>query len=97
MKYNSADIKIDNISIDNISLNYNYKNKIIGDEIDHFKPLKMNYKKIFMCPDNHINCLTAKEWIKKQIGVWEFFYEKRDIRDKEIHPATFPIAPQKML
>jgi DNA modification methylase len=48
--------------------------------------------------------MTAKEWIKSQIGVWqsdfddqefnkvfEFFYEARDIRDKEIHPAVFPI------
>lgn len=44
------------------------------------------------CPENHINCMTAKEWLKSQLGVWEFFYEKRDIRDKKLHPATFPIA-----
>lgn len=44
------------------------------------------------CPNSHINCMTAKEWLKSQLGVWEFFYEKRDIRDKKIHPATFPIA-----
>jgi len=25
------------------------------------------------------------------IGVWEFEYEKRDIRDKDIHPAAFPV------
>lgn len=36
--------------------------------------------------------MTAKEWIKSQIGVWRVFYEKRDIRDKEIHPAVMPIA-----
>ena len=35
--------------------------------------------------------MTAKEWLKSQLGVWEFFYEGRDIRDKEKHPATFPI------
>jgi DNA modification methylase len=44
------------------------------------------------CPANHINCLTAKEWLKAQIGVWQFYYEGRDIRDKDVHPATYPIA-----
>lgn len=36
--------------------------------------------------------MTAKEWLKSQLGVWEFFYEGRDIRDKTLHPATFPIS-----
>ncbi|MEO0075920.1 MAG: DNA methyltransferase [candidate division WOR-3 bacterium] len=36
--------------------------------------------------------MTAKEWIRSQLGVWQFSYEKRDIRDKSIHPATFPIS-----
>src|SRR5579875_542628 len=40
----------------------------------------------------HLNCLTPKEWTKCQMGIWEFNYEKRDIRDKEKHPATYPIA-----
>jgi len=44
------------------------------------------------CKPGHINCLTAKEWLKCQLGVWEFFYEGRDIRDKSVHPATFPIS-----
>ncbi len=43
------------------------------------------------CPDTHMNCLSAKEWLKSQVGVWHFLYEKRDIRDKNLHPATFPI------
>jgi len=30
--------------------------------------------------------------MQSQIAVWEFFYEKRDIRDKNIHPAVFPIS-----
>jgi len=47
------------------------------------------------CPPNHLNCLTAKEWIKCQLGVWQFSYEGRDIRDKNVHPATFPIALAK--
>jgi DNA modification methylase len=41
--------------------------------------------------------MTAKEWIKAQIGVWEFYYEKRDIRDKNVHPAVFPIAMAKQV
>ena len=44
------------------------------------------------CKPNHINCLTAKEWLKNQLGVWQFNYEGRDIRDKSVHPATFPIS-----
>jgi DNA modification methylase len=43
------------------------------------------------CAINKLNCLTAKEWIKRQLGVWQFAYEKRDIRDKNLHPATFPL------
>lgn len=47
------------------------------------------------CGPTHINCLTAKEWLKSQIGVWKFTYEKRDVRDKKVHPATFPISLSK--
>ncbi|MBE0415058.1 MAG: site-specific DNA-methyltransferase [Dehalococcoidia bacterium] len=56
------------------------------------KLLDIGYKRICECPPNHINCLTAKEWIRNQVAIWDFFYEKRDIRDKNIHPAVFPIA-----
>ncbi len=44
------------------------------------------------CKPNHLNCLTAKEWLKSQLGVWQFNYQGRDIRDKKQHPATFPIS-----
>lgn len=44
------------------------------------------------CPSNHLNCMTAKDWLKSQLGVWQFTYEGRDIRNKEMHPATFPIS-----
>jgi DNA modification methylase len=54
--------------------------------------LLMNGERTCDCPPNHLNCLTAKEWLKCQLGVWQFFYEKRDIRDKDLHPAAFPIA-----
>ncbi|PMP84280.1 MAG: DNA methyltransferase [Caldisericum exile] len=39
--------------------------------------------------------MTPKEWIKNQLGVWQFNYEGRDIRDKNLHPATFPISLAK--
>jgi DNA modification methylase len=62
------------------------------------KPLKIGHKKTCNCEPNHINCLTAKEWIQSQVAIWEFFYEKRDIRDKSIHPAVFPIGlPKKCI
>jgi len=47
------------------------------------------------CGKTHINCMTAKEWLKSQLGVWQFYYEKRDVRKKDIHPATFPISLAK--
>ena len=39
--------------------------------------------------------MTPKEWLKSQLGVWQFNYESRDIRDKKVHPATFPISLAK--
>lgn len=56
------------------------------------KVLDLNHHKSCKCEGNKINCLTAKDWLKNQLGVWEFYYEKRDIRDKKLHPATFPIS-----
>lgn len=59
------------------------------------RQLNIPFTKTCKCTGNHINCLTPKEWLKSQIGVWQFFYERRDVRDKEIHPATFPISLSK--
>jgi len=59
--------------------------------------LTIGYEKICECQGNNINCLTAKEWLKCQLGVWQFTYEKRDVRDKELHPATFPISLAKKI
>ena len=39
--------------------------------------------------------MDAKEWVAAQLGVWQFYYESRDIRDKKLHPATFPISLAK--
>lgn len=62
------------------------------------KKIDINFRKTCSCPDNHINCLTAKEWVRGQVAIWELYYEKRDIRDKDIHPAVFPIAlPKKCI
>jgi len=62
------------------------------------KKIDINFIKTCSCPENHINCLTAKDWVRNQVAIWEFFYEKRDIRDKNIHPAVFPIAlPKKCI
>jgi len=62
------------------------------------KLLKISHTKTCSCPENHINCLTPKEWVKGQVAIWEFAYEKRDVRDKNIHPAVFPIGlPKKTI
>ena len=47
------------------------------------EPLPIGGDRICDCDKNHINCLTAKEWLKCQLGVWQFTYEGRDVRDKE--------------
>lgn len=56
------------------------------------KLIKIGYEKTCDCKPNHLNCQTAKEWIKHQLGVWQVYYEGRDMRNKKVHPATFPIA-----
>ena len=56
------------------------------------KPLEIGHTRTCSCPEKHINCMTAKEWIQSQVAIWEFFYEKRDLRNKSVHPAVFPIA-----
>lgn len=56
------------------------------------KLLDIGCERTCNCPPNHINCLIPKEWIQSQVAIWEFSYEKRDIRDKNIHPAVFPIG-----
>lgn len=63
---------------------------------DSYK-IDIGYKKTCECKGTNINCLTAKDWLKCQLGVWQFIYEKRDIRDKELHPATFPISLARKL
>ena len=59
------------------------------------KRLTISSERTCSCPPKHINCLTAKEWITSQLGVWKFSYESRDVRNKSLHPATFPISLAK--
>ena len=57
--------------------------------------IDIGFNRICNCPPTHINCMTAKDWLKAQLGVWQFTYETRDIRKKDVHPATFPISLSK--
>lgn len=61
-------------------------------ESTHAPSLQFYADRSCSCPPTHINCLTAKEWLKNQLGVWRFNYSGRDVRDKKLHPATFPIS-----
>jgi len=61
-------------------------------ELETPKKLQIGYARTCKCPPNHINCLDAKEWVRSQVIIQEFPYQKRDVRDKDVHPAVFPIA-----
>ncbi len=63
--------------------------------VEYQTKLQIGHTKTCDCGPTHINCLPAKEWLKSQLGVWRFGFESRDIRDKQVHPATFPIALSK--
>lgn len=54
--------------------------------------LEIDSHRLCNCPPKNLSCLPAKQWIKNQLGVWQFNYERRDVRDKQVHPATFPIS-----
>lgn len=56
------------------------------------KKLKIDNKRLCSCSEKHMNCLTAKEWVKSQVAIQAFYYQGRDVRDKNIHPATYPLA-----
>jgi len=69
-----------------------FRHSIKPGSSDYRRQLNLPYVRTCRCGCTHINCLTAKEWLKSQLGVWQFMYESRDVRDKTIHPATFPIS-----
>ena len=70
--------------------------------VEHGKKLNIGFMKSCDCASSHISCITAKELVKSQVAIQqfpitedeikEFYYESRDIRDKDVHPAVFPIA-----
>jgi len=78
--------KLEDLKIDNKNFEREEKSN------NKNKKINISFKKTCNCPLNHINCLDAKQWMKNQVAIWEFAYEKRDIRDKDIHPAVFPVA-----
>ncbi|MBM3703320.1 MAG: site-specific DNA-methyltransferase [Actinobacteria bacterium] len=70
--------------------------RMIRETTEYYRTnIAINSKRTCSCAPNSLNCLSGKEWLKCQIGVWQFFYESRDIRDKDLHPATFPISLAK--
>lgn len=66
--------------------------EVVPHNISSKPKLDIPFSRVCKCPPKNLNCMTAKEWIKAQIGVWQFYYEAKDIRDKALHPATFPIS-----
>ncbi|HEY6185407.1 MAG TPA: site-specific DNA-methyltransferase, partial [Terriglobales bacterium] len=65
---------------------------LIGRLAAAIDPGELAFARTCTCPRNHLNCLSPKEWLKCQIGVWRFAYSRRDIRDQALHPAVFPIS-----
>jgi DNA modification methylase len=65
------------------------KSAVFGQRLD------IDHNRTCNCGPTHINCMNPKEWLKSQLGVWQFTYESRDVRDKSVHPATFPISLSK--
>jgi DNA modification methylase len=64
----------------------------VGTLQDTQAKLEIGFERVCACAPSHLNCLSAKEWVKSQVAIWEFFYEGRDVRKKDVHPATFPIS-----
>ncbi|GAB2044844.1 hypothetical protein AGATL06_13410 [Agathobaculum sp. TL06] len=54
--------------------------------------IEINSERLCGCKKGYLSCVEAREWMKNQIGVWNFNYEPRDVRDKTVHPAVFPIS-----
>ncbi len=57
--------------------------------------IKIGSARLCDCKSGFLSCIAARDWMKNQIGVWQFMYEPRDIREKKVHPAVFPIALAK--
>jgi hypothetical protein len=44
--------------------------------------LSIGFMRACKCPKNHINCMTPKDWLKSQLGVWDFFIRNIIIWDR---------------
>lgn len=97
---NGIDIEIQGIVVDIIK-DSNFINPELKQKLPltsktklkrNIKKLDVSFEKNCACPPNHINCLNGKQWLKNQVAVWEFSYTKEDVRDKNIHPAVFPVG-----
>jgi DNA modification methylase len=86
---------VDTITLEKEKISKCLPTSILEGDSLHGKKLPINLSRTCDCKPTNINCMTAKEWMKSQIGVWQFYYEGRDIRDKTLHPATFPISLAK--
>lgn len=62
------------------------------EELESGKLLQIGHKKTCNCPDNKISCVNGKDWVKGMVTIQPFGYTGRDIRDRNIHPAVFPIS-----
>ena len=52
--------------------------------------LDIDFKRSCDCASNHLNCLTAREWMKAQIGVWQFYYESGTSATRRCTPRPSP-------
>lgn len=68
---------------------------IFPDSPSYRQNLPIGHERLCDCKPSHLSCMPPAEWVKCQIGVWQFSYEGRDIRDKSVHPAVFPIGLSK--
>ncbi|HHU05995.1 MAG TPA: site-specific DNA-methyltransferase [Clostridiales bacterium] len=57
--------------------------------------IEINNARLCNCHRGYLSCIEPRNWMKNQIGVWQFTYEPRDVRDKKVHPAVFPISMAK--
>src|SRR3989338_6728350 len=89
VSYNQQSISM--LSVDKKRIQQKQLSILEGDSL-HGRKLSIENTRLCKCGPTHINCMSPKDWLKSQIGVWQFLYEARDIRDKSVHPATFPIS-----
>lgn len=85
-------MKLDGVPCDGQATDVEFSPFILENSEFYRHNLPLNPERKCSCKPTHLNCMTAKEWLKSQLGVWQFSYESRDIRNKNVHPATFPIS-----